>query len=95
MLTMAHRDNWWLFTRGRHFGIEACAITQRPTLIAPTVRGMCNDVFVFKVSKSDAQMLANDYAAQGLENASELDQGEFLRSSWKNKKKSVDKLKIF
>ena len=95
MLSQSHRGNWWLFTRGRHFGIECIAITQRPKLIAPTIRSNTDEVFVFNTSKSDASDLADDRAAPELIDAPKLAQGEFFRAYWKNKNKIVDKLKIF
>lgn len=95
IMSMSHRHNWWLFMRGRHFGIEAIAITQRPTNIAPSVRGNTSELFAFRIPKSDAQELANDFAAEGIAKAAELVQGEFLRAYWKDRKKVVDRLRIF
>ena len=95
MLSQGDRQNWWLFTRGRHFGIECIAITQRPKLVAPTVRGNAEEAFVFNVSRGDAAEMADDRAAPDLVNAPELPQGAFYRAYWKNKKKVVDLLKIF
>lgn len=95
IMSMAHRHNWWLFSRGRHFGIEAIGITQRPTMVAPSVRGMPSDIYAFLIPRSDARLLAEDCAAPDLEQACELSQGEFLRAHWVNRKKVVDKHKIF
>lgn len=95
IMSMSHRHNWWLASRGRHFGIEAIFITQRPTMIAPSVRGMPSEHYAFRIPKSDAQLLADDCAAPELAGAAELAQGEFLRARWVDRKKVVDKLKIF
>lgn len=95
ILSQSDRRNWWLFTRGRHFAIECIAITLRPTLIAPTVRGNCAELFCFYINRNDAAILASDFGAPAVEKAYELIQGEFFRAAWKDKKKCVDKLKIF
>lgn len=95
ILSMSHRHNWWLFTRARHYGIESCAITLRPKLIAPTVRGNVHEMYVFNLCRTDAQELADDFNAPGLAAAPDLVQGEFLRASWRDKKKVVDRFKIF
>ena len=95
VLSQGDRDNWWLFTRGRHFGIEACAITQRPQLVAPTVRGQCADVFVFHLGKNDASFLSEDVAAPDIQGAPTLRQGEFYRVGWRDGRRITDKLKIF
>lgn len=95
IMSMSHRHNWWLFMRGRHYGIEAIAITQRPTNIAPSVRGNTSELFAFRIPKSDALALADDFAADGINKAAELAQGEFLRAYWKDRKKVVDKHRVF
>lgn len=95
ILSMSHRHNWWIFMRGRHFGIEAIAITQRPTNIAPSIRGNASELFAFRIPKSDALALADDFAAEGIAKAAELAQGEFLRAYWKDRKKIVDKYRVF
>lgn len=95
LLSIAHKQNHWLLTRGRHYGLMVHVITQRPALVAPTVRGMCNQLFLFRSSKDDAKLLAQDFAHDGLLTAPELKQGEFLRCYWKDKTKTVDKGRIF
>ena len=95
LLSMSHRHNWWLFMRGRHFGIECCAITQQPSGVAPAIRNNAADLFVFNTSKNYAEMLANDFSAPELSRAPELRQGEFLHSHWKDGKKVVDSMKAF
>lgn len=95
IMSMSHRHNWWLFMRGRHFGIEAIAITQRPTNIAPSVRGNTSELFAFSIPQSDAKALADDFAAPEIEKAAGLIQGEFLHAHWVHRKKVVDKRRIF
>jgi len=95
LLSMSHRHNWWLLLRGRHFGLKIFVLTQRPSLVAPTCRGMCTQCFTFQVSKKDATLLVDDYAAPALINAPKLVQGEYLRAHWVNKLKVVDRGKVF
>lgn len=95
IMGMSHRHNWWLFQRGRHFGIEAIGITQRPKLVAPSVRGNVSEIYAFCVSAEDADDVAIGFAAPGLKGAPTLAQGEFLRARWVARKKVVDKLRIF
>lgn len=95
LLSMAHRHNWWLFMRGRHFGFELVAVTQRPTNIAPSVRGNAPELYVFQLGNSDATMLEQDYGAQGISAAPELRQGEFLAAKWVDGKKTVEKFRVF
>lgn len=65
-LSMRNPENFWLLLRGRHFGLSVTVITQRPAMVAPSVRGMCATLHAFSVSESDAKTLANDYAYPNL-----------------------------
>lgn len=65
-LSMRNPENHWLLLRGRHFGVSVVVITQRPAMVAPSVRGMCATLHSFSVSEADAKMLANDYACPAL-----------------------------
>jgi hypothetical protein len=95
ILSNSHRHNWWMFTRARHYGIESCAITLRPNLLAPTVRNNATEIYVFNLCRDDAKTLADEHNAPQLSDAISLSQGEFMRAYWKDKKKVVDKFKVF
>ena len=95
LLSVSEKENHWLASRGRHFGLELCVITQRPQMIAPTVRGQTGEQFLFNIGVNDAKFLANDHGAQGFEDAPELVKGEFLHCRWEGNEKRVDKFKIF
>jgi len=43
--------NFWLLTRGRHFGFSVFLIAQRPKMLAPTVRNQCGRAYVFSLPK--------------------------------------------
>ena len=95
LLSISHKHNHWILTRGRHFGLHPYVITQRPALVAPTVRSQCNELYCYRVSKDDAILLADDFAHEGIKDATELNQGEYIHCYWRDKKKVVDKGKIF
>lgn len=95
-LGVDNKQNLWIATKGRHYGIENIFSTQRPFLIAPTARNMCAELFCFRVSQNDASALAGDFAdARIREAAPNLNQGEFLYSRWIDGKKVLDKYSAF
>ena len=61
LLSIGQKENFWLLTRGRHFGLSTYVITQRPALVAPSARNQCNELFCFRVSESDATLLNDDF----------------------------------
>jgi len=91
VLAQGDRRNWWVGTRSRHYGFKSLIITQRPTLVAPTVRGQCAECYAFNLSAEDAKQLARDYNAPGLLDAPKMKQGGFLRAYWKDGEKVVDR----
>lgn len=92
-LSMSHRANWWLLSRGRHYGLSVTVITQRPAMVAPSVRGMCSTLHAFSVSESDAKMLANDFALRDLATCLVSQrQGAWHHVRWVDGQKKVDSL---
>lgn len=90
-LSMRQPENHWLLLRGRHFGVSVTVITQRPALVAPSVRGMCGTAHIFRISASDAKLLANDYALESIaQRAPALAQGQWLHVRWENGQKTLD-----
>lgn len=71
----------WLATRGRHFGISVIAITQKATLINPTLRGQCATVFLFQCSLTDAKFIADEYGNSDFKKCSDLPRGQYLEIS--------------
>lgn len=71
------RENSWLATRGRHFGIYLHIITQRPKMILPNVRGQIGRAYVFRLSNEDMREIGADFGHSGL-NQFSLDTGDFL-----------------
>lgn len=69
----------WIGTRGRHYGINLIAITQRGALINPTVRSQCASVYVFKCSLTDAKFIADEFGDKELADAAKLPQGHYYR----------------
>lgn len=95
VLGVGDKENHWVATRGRHFNMEMCFITQRPQMIAPTVRNQTKEQYVFELAHNDAKFIADAHNAPDLIAAPTLMQGEFLYCRMQDKKKKVDKLRIF
>lgn len=68
-----------LATRSRHYGHNAHFISQRGVDIDKTIRDQCDDLYLFRVSKKDAEVLADEYCYDELLGASQLNQGEFIK----------------
>ena len=91
----AERDRYWVATRGRHYGLENIFITQRPQMLAPTIRTQCTELFCFRVAESDAALLSQDFSDTRIKSVSELQQGEYFYSRWVDGKKTLDKYTAF
>ena len=59
----------WLTTRSRHYGHSVHILAQRYVQIPPTVRGQCNRLYLFTVSRQDAEEAAIDWNKPELRNA--------------------------
>lgn len=68
----------WLATRARHYGHRSHFMSQRAAQLSKTVRDQCSDLFVFRVSKGDAKVLAEEFTDDDLLAASTLGQYEYL-----------------
>lgn len=86
------KDMGWFATQSRHWGHRCHFITQRVQQIDPTVRGQCSSLFLFRVSKKDSEILAEEYAQDELKQAHTLEQGEFY---FYNRFGSVEKGRVF
>lgn len=73
----ARKENFWMVTRGRHFGLSVNLLTQRPMLVHPTVRGQCPRLYMFRLGKSDRSELGQERAFDDF-GAIDLDAGEFV-----------------
>lgn len=69
--------NFWLLTRGRHFGFSVFLIAQRPKMLAPTVRNQCGRAYVFRLAKDDLKEIGADFGFSDLQKIN-LDKGDFL-----------------
>ena len=79
------RENFWLLTRGRHFGFQVYLISQRPKMIAPSARTQCGMAYMFRLARDDAKEISADFGhdwpyrdAQNIP-LPELDTGDFYR----------------
>jgi len=77
IFSLDQKENHWMLRRGRHFGMTLYCITQRPVLIAPSVRSMCGRAYVFRLVQDDIKRVAADYAFDKAHEIS-LDAGDFL-----------------
>ena len=62
-------------TLGRKQGHSVRFITQRGAQLSPTVRGQCEELFLFRMATNDAQVLAREWVQPELEYAFQLPKG--------------------
>lgn len=67
-----------LATRGRHWGHKCHFICQRPKQLSTTIRTQCSDLAIFKQSLADTKDLANEFVEPMINQAHELEKGEFI-----------------
>ena len=85
------REMNMLATRSRHYGHNAHFITQRAVQLDKTVRDQCSNLYVFRVSLKDAEVLSDDFACEELKLSNQLEKGEFYKLS---RFKHIEKLRI-
>lgn len=64
-------------TKGRHWGHNVHYISQRGSMISPTIRGQCSKLFLFNTGLKDAKVHAEEWGKEELKNANQLKRGEF------------------
>lgn len=68
-----------LATQTRHLGHSVHFAAQRaPGMLPPIIRDQCERAYVFRVSRSDARALADEYGHAQLEQACALQRGEYF-----------------
>ena len=75
------REMVWTATRGRHQGHTIYFLAHRLKLLDVTLRGQCDELFIFGCAKSDAFELADEYGCEALEKAHLLGPLEFIHVS--------------
>ena len=85
---LSKRENFWLLTRGRHYGLFVYLICQRPKMVAPSVRGQCSRGYMFRLAWEDANEMSRDFGhswpfgyldkSGGYHEEKELDKGDFF-----------------
>lgn len=73
----ADKSHLWMLTQGRHYGLEAHLITQRPTKVHPDARTNCGRCFMFRLAHDDARAIGLDYGFSDIHKIS-LDKGDFV-----------------
>jgi hypothetical protein len=71
------RENFWMLTRGRHYGFAMNLISQRPKLLHPTVRDQCTRLYMFRLPTNDRVELGRDKGHDDFA-AYDLDAGAFV-----------------
>lgn len=70
----------WMGTRGRHYGLNIIAITQRAAEINVTFRGQCSTIYAFRSNLTDTKFIANEFYHSGVDEKSlALDNGKFIK----------------
>lgn len=77
LFSMRRPENHWALTRGRHYGLIVYLITQRPKMVAPSVRAQCARCYMFRMASEDADEVGRDFGHSKL-SREKLDRGEFL-----------------
>lgn len=71
------RENFWMLTEGRHYGMIFHLITQRPNKLHPDVRDQTGKCFMFRLAVDDAKAIGADYGFSDTHKLF-LDKGDFL-----------------
>lgn len=77
LFNLQRKENHWLLTRGRHMGFIVYLITQRPKMVAPSVRSQCGRCYMFRLATEDADEIGRDFGHSNLSRES-LDRGDYL-----------------
>ena len=77
----AQRKSWWLATQSRHFGCVVHFIAQRYQQLPPTVRDQCSEIFVFRLSRRDAELASEEFCTDELLEAERFQRFEFARAN--------------
>ena len=74
---VGQKENHWLTTRGRHYGLFVNLICQRPKMLAPTARTQCGRGYVFRLAPGDLDEVGEDFG-HGQLGKTLLDKGDYL-----------------
>lgn len=59
-LSQKHGDNWWLLTKGRHLGHQVFFASQRPLMVAPSVRAQASSIYIYRLARDDLRQVLSD-----------------------------------
>jgi len=71
------KENLWMLTQGRHYGLTFHLMTQRPKKVHPDARTNCGRCYMFRLAIQDATEIGADYGHSGIARIP-LDRGDFL-----------------
>lgn len=66
-------------TQSRHLGHKAHFLTQRPSQLDKTIRDQCSVLFLFRVSRSDAKTLYEEFGNEEILESPNFPQGQCLK----------------
>lgn len=78
IFNLQSRENFWILKAGKHFGFCCYVITQRPKMVAPTIRGQCGICYMFRLAADDQREIGRDFGHSGLESIN-LDTGDYIK----------------
>ena len=74
-----NQEMFFLATQARHWGHTSYFISQRAQSVNKTVRDQCSTLYAFRQSKSDADILAGEFAQEKLKELSSLPKYHFFK----------------
>ena len=77
IFNLSKRHNFWLLTRGRHFGFQVYMLAQRPKMLAPSARTQASRAYLFRLAPDDLREIGADFGHGGIEKII-LDKGDFV-----------------
>jgi len=77
ILSHTQKENLWMLTQGRHYGMYLHLLSQRPTKLHPDARTNCGVCFMFRLAADDARLIGLDYGHSNIHKIN-LDRGDFL-----------------
>ncbi len=72
------KESFWLATQSRHWGHSSFFASQRAEMIAPTVRTQTAALVLFKITRSDARKLSDEFADDLIKEAVNLEKGQYI-----------------
>ena len=78
-LSMRDPERWWLATKSRHLGHQLHFASQRPRMVAPSVRAQANILYIYRLGREDMRAVLSDIGI-GIKNTDRIphEAGEYF-----------------